>query len=130
MADISTVTPTVIRTERGLSIAGTRITLYDVMDYISANWPPKLIRDRLNLTDQQLADVMAYLVDHRAEVEAEYRDVLQEAQENRQYWEERNRERLTQIAALPPKPGQEALREKLRNGKPRSRLLNDGTRRS
>lgn len=117
MADISTVTPTVIRTERGLSIAGTRITLYDVMDYISANWPPKLIRDRLNLTDQQLADVMAYLVDHRAEVEAEYRDVLQEAQENRQYWEERNRERLTQIAALPPKPGQEALREKLREWK-------------
>jgi len=35
---------TVVRTERGLSIAGTRITLYDVMDYITAGWPPRLIQ--------------------------------------------------------------------------------------
>jgi hypothetical protein len=45
--------------------------------------------------------------------------VLQEAQANRQYWESRNRERFAQIAALPPKPGQEALREKLRAWKER-----------
>src|SRR5215212_9162091 len=109
MEEIST-TSTVIRTERGLTIAGTRITLYDVMDYVTADWPPKLIRDRLNLTDAQITDVMAYIATHRAEVEAEYQDVLQEAQANRQYWEDRNHERFAQIAALPPKPGQEALR--------------------
>jgi uncharacterized protein (DUF433 family) len=119
MAAISTTTPTVIRTERGLTIAGTRITLYDVMDYITADWPPKLIRDRLNLTNQQITDVLDYIVAHRAEVEADYQEVLQDAQANRQYWEERNRERLAQIAALPPKPGQEALREKLRAWKER-----------
>ena len=105
--------PTVIRTERGLSIAGTRITLYDVMDYVTAGWPPQLIRDRLDLTDQQITEVIAYIDLHRAEVEAEYQTVLQTAQEIRQYWEERNRERLAQIAAQPPKPGQEAIREKL-----------------
>ncbi len=33
----------IIRTERGLTIAGTRITLYDVMDYLKAQYPPKLI---------------------------------------------------------------------------------------
>ena len=119
MAAIFTTTPTVLRTERGLTIAGTRITLYDVMDYVTADWPPKLIRDRLNLTDQQIADVMDYIAAHRAEVEADYQDVLQEAQANRRYWEERNRERLAQITALPPKPGQEALREKLRAWKER-----------
>ena len=27
-----------------LFIAGTRITLYDVMDYLVADWPPQLIR--------------------------------------------------------------------------------------
>jgi hypothetical protein len=32
----------IIRTERGLTIAGTRITLYDVMDYVTAQYPPKL----------------------------------------------------------------------------------------
>jgi len=29
------------RTERGLTIVGTRITLYDVMDYVTAQYPPK-----------------------------------------------------------------------------------------
>src|SRR4051812_29189997 len=89
MAAISTTHPTVIRTQRGLTIADTRITLYDVMDYLTADWPPKLIRDRLNLTDEQITDVMDYIAVHRAEVEADYQDVLQEAQANRDYWEDR-----------------------------------------
>ncbi len=53
--------PTVIRTSRGLSIAGTRITLYSIMDYLHAGWPPHLIRDEFNLTDQQINDVMEYI---------------------------------------------------------------------
>jgi hypothetical protein len=105
--------PTVVRTERGLSIAGTRITLYEIMDYLHAGWPPKLIRDRLDLTEQQLTDALAYINTHRAEVEVEYKTILQEAEEIRQYWEERNRERFAQITAQPPQPGQEALRTKL-----------------
>ena len=34
----------IIRTERGLTIAGTRITLYDVMDYITEHYPPNCDR--------------------------------------------------------------------------------------
>ncbi|NES01226.1 MAG: DUF433 domain-containing protein, partial [Symploca sp. SIO1B1] len=34
----------IIRTERGLTIAGTRITLYDIMDYVIEHYPPKFIR--------------------------------------------------------------------------------------
>ena len=83
------------------------------MDYVTAGWPPKLIRDRLELTDQQIVDVMAYIADHRAEVEAEYQVVLQEAEENRRYWEERNRELFARIAAQPPKPELARIREKL-----------------
>lgn len=33
----------IIRTERGLTSAGTRITLYDVMEHLKAGWTPKLI---------------------------------------------------------------------------------------
>jgi uncharacterized protein (DUF433 family) len=113
MTTISSGNSTVVRTERGLTIAGTRITLYDVMDYLTAGWPPKLIRDRLELTDRQIADVMAYIEAHRAEVEAEYQTVLQNAEEIRQYWEERNRERLARIAAQPSKPELALIREKL-----------------
>ncbi len=42
----------VIRTERGLTIAGTGITLYDVMDFLKAQYTPKLIRNKFNLCDQ------------------------------------------------------------------------------
>ena len=104
---------TVVRTSRGLSVAGTRITLYSIMDYVTAGWPSNLIRDRFNLTDQQIADVMTYIAEHRAEVEEEYRQVLQQAEENRRYWEERNRERFAKIGAQPPKPEQAAIRAKL-----------------
>jgi uncharacterized protein (DUF433 family) len=104
---------TIIRTERGLTIGGTRITLYDVMDYHKSQYPPKLIGDILSLTVQQVADALSYIEANRAEVEAEYQTVLEEAEEIRQYWEERNRERLAEIAKLPPPSGREAAWEKL-----------------
>jgi uncharacterized protein (DUF433 family) len=108
---------TIVRTERGLSIDGTRITLYNIMDCLKAAWPKKLIQDRFDLTEQQIADVMQYIETHRAEVETEYQTVLKQAEEVRQYWEERNRERFARIAAMPPKPGQEKLLEKLNQWK-------------
>jgi len=109
----------IIRTERGLSIAGTRITLYDVMDYVTAEYPPKFIRGMLNLTDEQVNAALFYIEANRAEVEAEYQTVLKEAEEIRQYWEERNREHFARIAAMPPKPGREALWAKLQAQKAR-----------
>lgn len=105
---------TVVRTGRGLTIAGTRITLYDVMDYIKADWPPKLIQHWLNLTDQQIDAVLTYIAAHQDEVEVEYQQVLQHADELRAYWEDRNRQRLAQLAELPSKPGYEAAIAKLR----------------
>ena len=113
MAGGQTGQPIVVRTERGLTIAGTRKTLYDVMDYVTEGWPPTLIRDWLDLTDEQIADVMAYIAAHRAEVEQEYRVVLRRAEEERRYWEERNRERFAQIAAMPPGTDYPEARAKL-----------------
>jgi uncharacterized protein (DUF433 family) len=104
---------TVVRTSRGLSIVGTRITLYSIMDYLKAGKSPELIRDHFRLTIRQTADVLDYIEKHRTEVEAEYQQVLKEAEEERRYWEEQNRERFAQIAAKPPKPGQEKIRAKL-----------------
>jgi uncharacterized protein (DUF433 family) len=123
MSETLALQPTVVRTDRGLSIAGTRITLYHVMDYVVAGRTPHEIQDSLNLTDQQIADVMTYIEDHRAAVEAEYQQVLEEAAEIRRYWEERNRERLAYIASLPPKPEQAAIRAKLEAQKRKLGLL-------
>ena len=103
----------IIRTERGLTIAGLRITLYDVMDYVTEHYPSKFIRAMLDLTDEQVSAALSYIEAHRTEVEAEYQLVLKEAEELRQYYEEQNRERIARIAAKPPKPGTEAIRAKL-----------------
>jgi len=107
----------IIRTERGLTIAGTRITLYDVMDYVTAEYPPKFIRGLFDLTEEQINAALAYIETHRAEVEAEYQQVLKESEELRQYYEEQNRELVARISAQPPKPGTEAAWEKLRAAK-------------
>jgi hypothetical protein len=83
------------------------------MDYLKADWPPHLIQQWLDLTDKQIADVIDYINTHRDEVEAEYQQVLELAEESRQYWEEYNQERFAEIAASPPKPGQEEIRAKI-----------------
>ena len=59
---------TIIRTERGLTIAGTRITVYDVMDYLKADWPPRLIQHWLSLSETQINDALAYIRDHQPRV--------------------------------------------------------------
>mgnify|MGYP005841863373 FL=1 len=109
--------PTVVRTKRGLSIAGTRITLYQIMDYIKANESPEVIRDHFRLTIKQTEDVLGYIKTHYDEVEKEYLKVVAQAEENRRYWEERNKERFAEIAKLPRKPENEAVWAKLNKWK-------------
>ena len=123
MTKTETPKPTVIRTSRGLSVAGTRITLYSLLDYLHAGWPPHLIREEFNLTEQQMTAVMEYIDAHRDEVETEYQEVLQQAEESRRYWEAQNRDRLAKIAATPPKQGQEQIRAKLRAAKAKLGML-------
>lgn len=109
--------PTVIRTDRGLSVAGTRITLYTIMDFIKDGWAAHLIRDWFGLTDRQISDVMEYIDTNREQVEAEYKLVMQQAEEDEKYWREYNREHFMKTASLPPKPGYEHLRAKLQSAK-------------
>lgn len=117
MVSASTQQSKIIRTERGLTIAGTRITLYDVMDYVTAQYPPKFIQGLFDLTKEQIDAALAYIDVHREALGAEYQQVLQEAEELRKYYEEQNRERVTQSVVKPPKPGTEAAWEKLRAAK-------------
>jgi len=52
MSSVSNERADIIRTERGLTIAGTRITLYDVMDYVTAQYPPKFIQGLFDLAEE------------------------------------------------------------------------------
>jgi uncharacterized protein (DUF433 family) len=103
----------ILRTERGLTIVGTRTSLYDVMDLLKAQYPPRLIRDAFNLTDVQINSALSYIAANATQVEAEYQAVLHTREEIAQYWEVRNRDRLAQIAAAPRKPEHAAIWAKL-----------------
>jgi uncharacterized protein (DUF433 family) len=103
----------ILRTERGLTIVGTRTSLYDVMDLLKAQYPPRLIRDAFNLTDVQINSALSYIAANATQVEAEYQAVLHTREEIAQYWELRNRDRLAQIAAAPRKPEHAAIWAKL-----------------
>ena len=114
--------PAIIQTERGLTIVGTRITLYDVMDYLTAQYPPQFIRALFNLTEAQIDAALNYIQEHRDRVEQEYQTVLKEAEELRQYYEERNRDLIAKIRDREPKPGTEAIREKLKQMQEKRKL--------
>lgn len=104
---------TIIRTERGLAIAGTRITLYDVMDYLKAQYPPSFIQGLFDLTEEEINVALAYIENNRTEVEAEYQQVLKETEELQQYYAEQNRERIAKIAQQLPTVDTQLAWEKL-----------------
>ena len=105
--------PAITLTERGLTISGTRITLYQIMDYIHTGYPRHLIRHQFYLTDEQFDGAMSYIDTHYEEVESEYQIVLQQAEEIQDYWQEKNKERLANISKLPPKPEYASAWQKL-----------------
>lgn len=106
-------TSNIILTQPGLTIAGTRTSIYDAIDLLEVHYPPKLIRDTFNLTDAQINAALSYIKANQAQVEAEYQEVLKNREEIRRYWEDRNRERFAGIAIMPHKPGKGAFWAKL-----------------
>ncbi|WP_103669745.1 DUF433 domain-containing protein [Pseudanabaena sp. BC1403] len=102
----------IIRTERGLTISGTRITLYDVMDYVKTKYPAKFIQGLFELTDEQINAALSYIEINRDAVEAEYAQVVRETEELQVYYANQNRDRLISTAAK-VKTGNEAAWKKL-----------------
>lgn len=61
---------------RGPEIAGTRITVYDVMDYWTAGWHCEQIAGLFRLPPDDIQAAIAYIEAHKAEVLAEYQQIL------------------------------------------------------
>lgn len=109
--------PIITRTDRGLTIAGTRITIYDVMDYVAAKYPPQFIQGLLHLTETQINEALKYIQVNRVEVESEYQLVLKEAEELKNFYAQQNRELIAKISKMPPPSDREAVWLKLRQKK-------------
>ncbi|MGH9802540.1 MAG: DUF433 domain-containing protein [Blastocatellia bacterium] len=81
---MTTTNPLIEILPRGPSIAGTRITVYSVMDSIKANCSKEEILAHLpRISSEQLDAVYEYIEQHREEVEAEYALILQNEAEAR-----------------------------------------------
>jgi uncharacterized protein (DUF433 family) len=62
----------ITKTGRGPEIAGTRITVYDVIEYYKAGRHRDVIADTLELSSQQVEVAIRYIEEHRDEVMADY----------------------------------------------------------
>ena len=60
-ADAECRNSTVVRTSRGLTVGGTRLTIYALMDHFKAGWPQHLVQQAFNLSDRQIDDILAEL---------------------------------------------------------------------
>lgn len=72
----------IVETPRGPSIAGTRITVYSIMDFFKNNRSKEYILQRMPMiTAEQLDAVYDYVEQHRAEVEQDYARILRRSAE-------------------------------------------------
>lgn len=92
----------IVQTGRGPSIKGTRLTIYSLMEYLKDGWTPKHTAQWFNLSLAEMDEVMAYLKANEAELETEYAEVMRKAEEQEQYWRERNKDRDNHVNAKPP----------------------------
>jgi uncharacterized protein (DUF433 family) len=68
---------TIINRGRGPEIAGTRITVFDVMDYFKEGWHRDRIASLFRLSSRDIQAAIDYIEEHREEVEADYRQILE-----------------------------------------------------
>jgi len=61
---------------RGPEIAGTRITVYDVMDYHKDGWHRDQIASLFRLSSRDIQAAIDYIEAHKDEVEVEYQKIL------------------------------------------------------
>jgi uncharacterized protein (DUF433 family) len=67
----------IINRGRGPEIAGTRITVYDILDYHLDGWHHTAIAGTLRLSSDQVLAAIRYYEEHREEVTAAYQRILE-----------------------------------------------------
>jgi len=99
--------PVIIDRGRGPEIKGTRITVYDILDYTTGNWHHTAIAALFRVSSDQVLAAIDYIDRHRDEIMPKYERMLERArrgnppevqakldairEKNRPMWEERKR---------------------------------------
>jgi len=66
----------IIKIGRNPRIAGTRITVYTILEYVLADWRPDDIAFWLDLRRDQVEAAIRYIEEHKQEVTAEYEQIM------------------------------------------------------
>lgn len=66
----------IINRGRGPEIAGTRITVYDVLDYLQAGWRYDQIAGLFRRPPNDIEAAIQYIEDHKEEVMTTYQQIL------------------------------------------------------
>jgi uncharacterized protein (DUF433 family) len=74
----------IINRGRGPEIEGTRITVYDVFDYVRQGWHRDRIAALFHLSSQDIQAALDYIHQHQDEVTANYQSIL-DRQKHYQY---------------------------------------------
>jgi uncharacterized protein (DUF433 family) len=67
----------IINRGRGPEIAGTRITVYDILDYMTQDWHHTTIAAWFRISSAQVKAAIRYIEEHKEEVMAEYQQMLE-----------------------------------------------------
>lgn len=110
MNTMTAVIPLIEETPRGPSIAGTRITVYSVMDYLKGDWDRDFVKRVMVITDEQLDAVLEYIAQHKEEVERDYQRILRRSEELRAHYKKIQMER----SPFPPNMSEEEKRALMR----------------
>ena len=66
---------------RGPEVAGTRVTVYRIMDFLREGSSAGRIATELQLSEEQVHVALDYIAVHRRTLEAEYEKILQRVQQ-------------------------------------------------
>ena len=75
------MTARIIDRGRGPEVAGTRVTVYRIMDFLREGSSAGRIATELLLTEEQVRVALDYIAVHRRTIEAEYEKILQRVQQ-------------------------------------------------
>jgi uncharacterized protein (DUF433 family) len=82
------VSARIIERGRGPEIEGTRVTVYRIMDFLSAGVPPERIAVELALVEEQVCAAITYIDSNRAQVESAYAEIVERAHRSNPEWVE------------------------------------------
>ncbi len=114
MSTMTAARPLIEETPRGPSIAGRRITIYSVMDCLKRGLSRNYTKASFRISDEELDAVIAYIEQHKEQVERDYARILQRSAELEQRYRKIQIERSPFPPDMPSEERKKLLIEKIR----------------